>query len=79
MAKYTVVYGTNTMIPDEKGNLRSITFFQEVEGKTESDVEWIIEQQLELRPFIKDKGGYLRRTNTIVSYKLKEITTRGKN
>ena len=79
MAKFTVVYGTNTMIPDEKGNLRSITFFQEFEGKNEEDVEFQVAQKIAMNPFIKDKGGYLRRTNTIVSYKLKEITTRGKN
>lgn len=72
MAKYTVIYGTNTMIPDESGNLRSITFFQDIEGKNKEDVSWEVGQRIAMHDFIEDNGGYHRRTSTIVSFKIKE-------
>ena len=76
MAKYTVQYATNTLIPDEKrGGLKQLNFFTDAEGKNKEDVEWQIGQKIYMESFIKDKGGYMRRTNTIVSYIVKENKT----
>ena len=75
MAKYTVIYGTNVLIPKdrdkEKGELKPVTFFTDIEAISKEKAEWQVEQQIETKKFIKDNGGYLRRTSTIVSYIVK--------
>jgi len=74
--KFTVIYGTNVLIPDEHGELRPLTFFTVYEGDDNSkaeDAADFVERDISQYSFIKDNGGYYRRTNTIVSFKIKEI------
>lgn len=88
MANYTVTYQTNVLIPDpnKKGELKQLNFFTDAEGPTKEEVEFYVELQISNHTFIKDKGGYWRKTSTIVSFivkenktEFKEITTRRTN
>ena len=72
MAKFTVIYGTNVMIPDKKGNLKIITFFADHEAKNKETVEWEVSNKIMTNDFIQDNGGYWRRTDIIVSFKVEE-------
>ena len=43
---------------------------------TVGEVAEVVENDIYEQSFIKDNGGYYRRTRTIVSYKIKEIKGR---
>ena len=77
MANFTVTYQTNVLIPDpkKKGEVKQLNFFTDAEGRDKETIEWEIGKNLETKCFIKDKGGYLRRTSTIVSFIVKENKT----
>ena len=81
MADFTVTYQTNVLIPDpkKKGEVKQLNFFTDVQAIDKNAAEFYISQQINIHPFIKDKGGYLRRTNTIVSYIVKENRTEFKS
>ena len=81
MANFTVTYQTNVLIPDpkQKGELKQLNFFTDQEGTDKDDAEWAVGQKLSMFDFIKDKGGYLRRSSTVVSFIVKENKTEFKN
>lgn len=77
--KFEVIYGTNVIIPDPGGEMRPLTFFTDFESDkdmTIGEVAEVIENDIYEKSFIKDKGGYYRRTRNVVSYKIKEIKGR---
>jgi hypothetical protein len=86
MANFTVTYQTNVLIPDpkKKGEVKQLNFFTDVQAVDKEAAVWEVEQNLYMKTFIKDKGGYLRRSSTVVSFivkdnktEFKDITTRG--
>ena len=81
MANYTVMFQTNVLIPDpkKKGEVKQLNFFADVQAVDKEEAEFKVMHQMDLKTFVKDKGGYLRRTSTIVSFIVKENKTEFKS